>query len=499
MFRLHLALALAAVGTSPWWVQAPVRPAFAVQARAPDDVPPLPWRQGDPADSLYRAARETLGRRQFDTAAELFGRLPSRYPGSAYAPDAYYWQAFALYRVGDDGSLRTALAALQTQRARFPKAATQGDAAALERRIQGELARRGDPTAAVAVERAASAVAAAPPVPPVPPVTAAAPVPPTPEAPEAPEPPDSPDPDKHGKQGKHGKDCEGDDDDIKIAAVNALIQMDSEKARPILQRILARRDAGSACLRQKAVFLIAQGGGEGAEDILLETTRNDPDPEVREQAVFWLSQVGTEKAVTALDSILRRSTDRQLQEKALFALSQHESPRARAALRGYAERADVPEELRAKAIFWIGQSDDPESGAYLRSLYGRVKSVELRKKLLFSVSQQDTRESRTWLLTVARDATQPLELRKQALFAAGQDGVPSTELGALYDGLTDRELKEQLLFVLSQQDDPAAIDRLLAVARKDPDTELRKKALFWLGQSDDPRAAKALQDIIESP
>ncbi len=492
MLRLHLGLALAAIGTSHWWSPAPVEPVpLTIQTRSPDDVPPPPWRQGDPADSLYRAARETLGRRQFDSAAGLFGRLPSRYPKSAYAPDAYYWQAFALYRVGDDGSLQTALGALRTQRTRFPKAATQGDAAALERRIQGELARRGDPTAAVAVEREASAVATTPPVPPVPPVRPAAPVPP-----EAPEPPDSPDPDKYGKR---GKDCAGDDDDIKIAAVNALSQMDSEKARPILQRILARKDVGSACLRRKAVFLIAQGGGEGTEDILLETTRNDPDPEVREQAVFWLSQVGTDKAVTALDSILRRSPDRQLQEKALFALSQHESSRARTALRTYAERSDVPDELRAKAIFWIGQSDDPESGAYLRSLFGRVKSVELRKKLLFSVSQQDTKESRSWLLTVAKDATQPMEIRKQALFSAGQAGVTSAELGTLYDGLTDRELKEQLLFVLSQKDDAAAVDRLLLVARKDPDTELRSKALFWLGQSDDPRAAKALQDIIEAP
>lgn len=495
MFRVHVGLALAAIGTSHWWVSAPIEPStLAIQAPSPVDVPPPPWRQGDPADSLYRAARETLGRRQFDSAAALFGRLPARYPASAYAPDAYYWQAFALYRVGDDASLRTARSALQTQRTRFPKAATQGDAAALERRIEGELARRGDPTAAVAVERAATAVAPVPPVAPAPPSRVAVPVPP--EPPEEPDVPDEPDPDVHGKP---GKDCDGGDDDIKIAAVNALIQMDAEKARPILQRILARRDAGSACLRQKAVFLIAQEGGEGTEDILLETTRNDPDPEVREQAVFWLSQVGTDKAVTALDSILRRSTDRQLQEKALFALSQHESPRARAALRGYAERSDVPDELRAKAIFWIGQSDDPESGAFLRSLFGRIKSTELRKKLLFSVSQQDTKESRSWLLTVARDATQPMEIRKQALFSAGQTGVPVAELGALYDGLSDRELKQQLLFVLSQKDDPAAVDRLLAVARKDPDPELRKKALFWLGQSDDPRAAKALQDIIEAP
>jgi HEAT repeat protein len=495
MFRLQIGVALATLAAGPWWTARPASMETLVQERAPQDLPPAPWRQGDPADSLYRAAREALGRREFDAAADLFGRLPARYPASAYAPDAYYWQAFALYRVGEVAGLRSALAALHTQRARFPQAATQGDAAALERRIQGELARRGDRTAAVAVERAASAVAGVPPAAPAAPPAPEPPDPPQPStAPEPPDPPDVP-----GKPGKVEKECGGDDDDIKIAAVNALIQMDSEKARPILQRILARRDAGSACLRRKAVFLIAQGDGEGTEDILLQTTRTDPDREVREQAVFWLSQVGTEKAVTALDSILRRSSDRQLQEKALFALSQHESPRARAALRGYAERSDVPEGLREKAIFWIGQSDDPESGAYLRALFGRIQSQELRKKLLFSVSQHEGKENRSWLLSVARDAGQPMEIRKQALFSAGQAGVPAAELGALYDTLGERELKEQLLFVLSQQEDPAVVDRLLAVARKDADPELRKKALFWLGQSDDPRAARALQDIIEQP
>jgi HEAT repeat protein len=495
MFRVQIGLAFAAIAASHWWSGgAPAaRDAF-LQEQAPD-LPPAPWRQGDPADSLYRAARQALGRREFATAADLFGRLPARFPVSAYAPDAYYWQAFSLYRVGDETALRSALAALRSQRTNFPLAA-QGDAAALERRIQGELARRGDPTAALAVERAATAAAAAPPAVAVAPPTG--PRPPVPPAPpgvaEAPEPPAPPDPPK-----PRGKDCDGDDDDIKIAAVNALIQMDSEKARPLLQRILARRDAGSACLRRKAVFLIAQQGEEGTEDILLQATRTDPDPEVREQAVFWLSQVGTEKAVTALDSILRRSSDRRLQEKALFALSQHESPRARTALRGYAERSDVSEDLREKAIFWIGQSDDPESAAYLRALFGRIQSQELRKKVLFSISQQGGGENRSWLLTVARDAGQPMEVRKQALFSAGQAGVPAAELGSLYDSLSDRELKEQVLFVLSQQDDPVAVDRLLAVARKDADPELRKKALFWLGQSDDPRAAQALQEIIEQP
>ncbi|HKR98645.1 MAG TPA: HEAT repeat domain-containing protein, partial [Candidatus Dormibacteraeota bacterium] len=287
--------------------------------------------------------------------------------------------------------------------------------------------------------------------------------------------------------------------DTKLAALNALMQMDDARARPILQRVLARRDAGSVCLRRKAVFLIAQESAEGSEDILLAAARSDPDSEVREQAVFWLSQVGSDKAVVALDSILRQSNDRALQDKAVFALSQHGSDRAMQAIRTYAERTDVPSDLREKAIFWIGQAGGKENDAFLRTLYGRLKEPELKNKVLFSISQAGGQENARWLLGVARDATQPKDVRKQALFWAGQADATIADLANLYSAITDREMREQLIFVYSQRDEPAAVDKLLAIAKRDPDPELRKKALFWLGQSDDPRAAKALQDIIEQP
>jgi HEAT repeat protein len=286
---------------------------------------------------------------------------------------------------------------------------------------------------------------------------------------------------------------------MKIAAINALIHMDSEKARPILRRVLARRDPASVCLRRKAIFLIAQGGAEGAEETLLASARTDPDPEVREQAVFWLSQVGSERAVSALDSILQSSKDPRLQEKAVFALSQQGGPRARQALRSYAERSDLSDALREQAIFWIGQSGGTENAAWLRQLFGRLKNEELRKKVLFSLSQMGGRENLKWLVDVARDKTQPVETRKQALFWAGQGGAPLADLTSLYNASDDREMKDQLIFVYSQRAEPAALDKLLEIARRDPDPELRRKALFWLGQSDDPRAAKAIQDIIEQP
>mgnify|MGYP003288218792 CR=1 FL=1 len=91
-------------------------------------VPPTPWAEADPADSLYRAGREAINRGDFRRAAALFGEISAKYPRSEYAPDAPYWRAFALYKSGRDDDLREALKSLDTQRSRFPEAATIADA-----------------------------------------------------------------------------------------------------------------------------------------------------------------------------------------------------------------------------------------------------------------------------------------------------------------------------------------------------------------------------------
>jgi HEAT repeat protein len=417
------------------------------------EMPPAPrWAQ-DPADPLYRQAREALNRRDYAVAARLFQRIRQEHPSSRYTPDSMYWEAFARYRTGGMGEMRTALGALDAQRARYPRATTRRDADELATRIRGELARRGDSGAARQVER--SAVRAA----------------------------------------RSGTSC-GEADDTQVAALNALSQMDAGRGLPVLERVLARRDECSAELREKAVFMVSRQGTAESETILMRVARNDPSPRVREQAVFWLSSMGTERSLQFIEEILRTSGDMELRDKALFALSRHPNPRAQAALRSYAEASGSPDELREKAIFWIGQRGTPESATYLRGLFGRLTDAEMKQKLLHSISR--TRGSERWLLGVAGDASQPEEVRKQALFWAGRSGVPTSELAAAYDALRDREMREQVIFVLSQRGDAAAVDKLIAIARRDPDSELRQKAVFWLGRSRDPRAAQALGEIIGS-
>jgi HEAT repeat protein len=424
--------------------------ADAVEAPSVRAMAPAAWAAQDPADSLYRMARRELNEGRYQQAASLFRRLRSDYSSSQYAPDSYYWEAFARYRTDDTRELETALDLLERQGERYPNTPTRDDARSLAVLVRGKLAERGDANAARDITEEA------------------------------------------GRQ-----DCPTEEDDVRVMALNALLNMDAERALPLLQQVLQRRDACSVQLRRKAVWLISQKRSDATTSVLLDVVRNDPDREVREQAVFWLSQVRDEEAVTALDSILLGSDDHTIQEKAIFAISQHPSDRAGEILRRYALRNDVPQDLRENAIFWLGQRRPGENQQFLQDLYSQVNSEQLKEKIIFSISQHPDDEAGEWLLGIALDESESLELRKSALFWAGQRRrVPTESLNELYGSMDDREMREQVIFVLSQRHEAAAVDALMTIARNETDHELQKKAIFWLGQSDDPRVPEFLLELI---
>jgi HEAT repeat protein len=113
------------------------------------------------------------------------------------------------------------------------------------------------------------------------------------------------------------------------------------------------------------------------------------------------------------------------------------------------------------------------------------------------MSQAHTPEGTRWLLDIARDKSLSVEVRKNALFWAGQGGADLRQLSALYDEMRgETEIQNQLIFVFSQRHEPEAVDKLMSIATSDPDRDLRKQAIFWLGQSRDPRVQKFLLDLI---
>lgn len=76
--------------------------------------------------------------------------------------------------------------------------------------------------------------------------------------------------------------------DVKLAALDALVQIDKDKAMNILSDLI--REYPDAGVRKKAIFIIGQFKNQRVQNLLTETADKDPDKTVRKAARFWLNQ-----------------------------------------------------------------------------------------------------------------------------------------------------------------------------------------------------------------
>jgi HEAT repeat protein len=425
----------------------------------------------DGAARLFDEGRKALNQDHYREAVSKFEEVWEEYEDSDYAGDALYWYAFALYRLGATDDLHRAQYALQRAQQLYMEAMPRADAAELAMRIRGKLAERGDAEAAQQLLELAQVLDE----------TGHSHPAPAPKVSPTPDTPDTPDP----------------DEELKIAALNALLHMDSDHAVPILKSVLKKRTSESAKLRENAVFLLSQKRTKETAEILLDVARNDPDPDVRGNAVFWLGEAGGDEAVDLLEELLTSSEDPEIQEKAVFALSQRRSERAARILRDLAANPGASLEAREGAIFWLGQRKSKENYDFLRELYEDLEQRSLKEKVIFSISQLEGKKAGDWLFDIALNESEDMELRKNALFWAGQKTrIPVERLDELYSSLEHQEMKEQVIFVLSQRKGKESVDKLLEIARSEEDVELRKQAIFWLSQTKDPRVVDLLEELI---
>jgi PBS lyase HEAT-like repeat-containing protein len=242
----------------------------------------------------------------------------------------------------------------------------------------------------------------------------------------------------------------------------------------------------------------ARGGGAAPAGEDIDVDDEAPGKKgLASAAMAALSTLENGVGVPALIDLARTGTS-GTRGATVFWLGQTGDPRAFAALHGVIENAREDERIRAHAIFSLshgGNTPDPEF-TYLRSIYPRLTSDRLKEAILQGMGEDESGGS-AWLIERARDNREPLKMRKNALFWAGQrEETPTKDLVAVYRGTTEPSLREHAIFVLSQREDEPATDELLRIARDDSDKKMRARALFWLGQKDDPRVAKLIGDRV---
>ena len=258
--------------------------------------------------------------------------------------------------------------------------------------------------------------------------------------------------------------------------------------------------------RRTAISWLSRGVGGARPDAartsaaLLALARDRGErQEVRSRALAAVARLDTGAGIAPLTAIVR-GDDAWLATQAMATLAGSGDPRARRFLREAAAAGDLDPALQRAAVRGLGRSSyaTGEDFDALRALHARTGSPEVREEIVRVLGAAGGRENARWLLGVARTEGEPVAVRRAALRAAGAQATVA-DLAALYDATADRAVRTELIALLAARTEPAATDKLLAVARSAEDRTLQRAAIARLSRSTDPRVKAALEGIVARP
>jgi tetratricopeptide (TPR) repeat protein len=223
---------------------------------------------------------------------------------------ALYWEAYAQNRAGRD---EEALATLSTMLAQYPSSSWVRDAMALQLEMRGQAGAPSNPST----------------------------------------------------QG---------DEELKLLAINNLMQSDPDQAVPILQKLL--KSNASEKLKDRALFVLTQSSSPAAAATLEQVAHDSSNPALQRKAIRYMGMMGKLQVLNELASIYKASSDVQLKREILRSFMMRSG--SRDFLLDIAKTEQNPE-LRRDAIRQLAIVGGQEQ---LRQLYNSVSSVEDKKTIL---------------------------------------------------------------------------------------------------------------------
>jgi HEAT repeat protein len=273
------------------------------------------------------------------------------------------------------------------------------------------------------------------------------------------------------------------DDELKMLAIQGLMNSDPDRALPLLEKVL--NGTGTPREKSKALFVIAQSGKPEAREILGRIASGQSNPELQRKAVEYLGMFGGSEAHKTLAGVYARSSDEGVK---------------RAILRSYmiagdkedlfaAAKNEKEEGVRREAIRQLGLVHGIDE---LQQLYAKESSNELKREILqaFFISGDSKK-----LVEVASGEKDP-DLRRTAIRNLGliNSAESSQALKTIYAKETNRELREEVLNAYFIQGNASA---LVAIAKAEKDPELKKMAVSKLSIMNSKEGTEYLMEILK--
>jgi len=273
------------------------------------------------------------------------------------------------------------------------------------------------------------------------------------------------------------------DEELKMLAIQGLMNSDPERAMPLLEKVI--NGSGSPREKSRALFVLAQNGSGRGREIIGRIAKGQSNPELQREAIKYLGLFGGAQSRQIMAEVYAANADTSVKRAILRAYmlgGDHERLFA-------AAKSEKDESLRREAIRQLGLV---HGVGELEQLYQMEASTDLRREILqaFFLAGESAK------LAQAAQSEKDPELRRAAIRNLGliHSDDSAKALQAIYGRETDRGLKEEVLNAYFLQGNAAA---LVAIARGEKDAELKKTAVSKLSLMHSKEATDYLMELLQ--
>jgi len=197
------------------------------------------------------------------------------------------------------------------------------------------------------------------------------------------------------------------DEELKLLALRGVMQADPDKGVPIIEKMLA--GGGSPRVRDRALFVLSQSRSARAREIMLNTAKNNNNPELQRSAIRYLGMMGGAEDREALNGIYRSATDPAVKRAIVASYF----------MSGNIERMidlaknEKDPDLRRTAIRNLGmmnRQNGASTSDALVSIYKADSSIDIRRQVVNSLFMQHNARALVELARAEKDPSMKKEL-----------------------------------------------------------------------------------------
>jgi HEAT repeat protein len=272
------------------------------------------------------------------------------------------------------------------------------------------------------------------------------------------------------------------DEELKVLAINTLLNSDPEKAVPLLEKIL--QGNYSTKLKERALFVLAQSGSEKAQQILMTLAKNNNQPDLQKRAIRYMGQNGNGRNRAVLKEIYNSSTDVGVKKSVFQAWLMCGCKDDVAAL----AKTEKNPELRREAIRYLGMMG---GRAELLEFYKNSPDAETREAAVGAMLLCGCAHELAEIVQTEKDPN-VLDKAINTLGLVGGDESLAA-LTKVYNSQADLSVKKKVINALFLH---GAGKEMVALAKKETNPELKKSLIQKMSLMSSPEISDYMMEIL---